>query len=205
MRDNSILNSLVEEMAGSKGAPDYPYILCKRNEPGFVEDCIHDVGGWEGLRPVVRGSKKKFEIYHDFTLVIRKNKQGELLCFIPETPNNLEKLDRMSVPNERVEVVERRNAVTGKIEKIETKTVTPPVYERLDRNLFEDSALDQLAERLEQKLAERAAKRLEPDTVPSMEDDEDEPVVRERNAGPRKIRTRKISDELLEPIPARRR
>lgn len=196
MQDNSLLNNIAEQFMGKKGAPKYPYILARRNEPEPLPYCIHDVGGWEGLRSVQHNRKQSWEIDRNFTLVIYEDGS----CFIPDTPNNRAKLEKLSQPLIEKKEHTRRNGVTNELETIRTEIVIPPAYERVDKNLFENTVIDDLAGKVMARMQEMQAQQ-----AGSLEPQEPEETIRESNVGgKRTTKTTVRVDPLLEPVPRKR-
>lgn len=186
MKDNGFLQGLAEQYLGKKGAPAYPYILCKRNEPVERTYRLHDPT-WEGLKPVRRNNQTVFELDPKFNLKI----EPDGTCFIPDTPNNRAKLERLSQPIETVEKRVRRNVITGQDETYEVRTITPPKYEKAEKNIFTSAMVKELADAVRAELLNDGVEPVQ----------EPEPEYRETNYGNRQTRTRKVKqDPLLDPI-----
>lgn len=186
MKDNGLLQGLAEQYMGKKGAPNYPYILCKRNDRIEVTYRLHDPM-WEGLKPVRRNGQTIYELDPKFNLKI----EPDGTCFIPDTPANRAKLDRISQPVETVEKRTRINGISGQNETYEVKTITPPKYEKMDKSLFDNAMVEELAEKV---LAAMQNRGVEPER-------EEEPEFRETNHGNRRTRTSRVKqDPLLDPI-----
>lgn len=186
MKDNGLLQGLAEQYLGKKGAPDYPYILCKRNDRIEVTYRLHDPM-WEGLKPVRRNGQTTYELDPKFNLKI----EPDGTCFIPDTPANRAKLERLSQPTQTVDKRVRRNGITGKDETYEVTTITPPKYEKMEKNIFTSAMVKELADAVRAELANEGT---EPER-------EEEPEFRETNHGARQTRTRRVKqDPLLDPI-----
>lgn len=198
MQDNAFTQAIAEQLTGKKGAPKYPYILCKRNEPQPFTYCIHDPGGWEGLKAVRHGKKAGWEIDRNFTLVCYPDeKDGTLTCFIPDTPVNRAKLERLSKPTITKEHVKRLNGITNVLEEFEVEVVIPPLYERIEKNFLESTLIDDMADKILARIREKQEEQhADPDAG-----GEDELEVRSQNNGRRQTTRRKVkTDPLMEPI-----
>ncbi len=148
MQDNGLIQRLAEEALGKKGAPTYPSIFCKRNVPPDMTCDMHAIGEWEGLKRVLRDGRVAYEIDPNFTLIIKPDGA----CFIPDTPNNQAKLDRLSNSRVHEEVKKRHNSVLGVDEEYTVRTTIPPYYERMESNLLSGALVKDLARSVREEM-----------------------------------------------------
>lgn len=153
MQDNGLIQRLAEDAMGKKGAPNYPYILCKRNVPPDLTYDLHAVGEWEGLKRTLVDGRIGYEIDMNFTLVIKPDGA----CFIPDTPNNQLKLNRLGKKQVHEELKKRHNSILGIDEEYTVRTVIPPFYERVEANLLSGALTQDLADKVMAEIARRQA------------------------------------------------
>mgnify|MGYP001602929531 FL=1 len=138
---------LLSKVLGPKNKDEMPYILCRRNFPHQMTYNQHD-STWEGLRRVIQDGRVKWEIHHDFNLIIHA---PEGYCKIPNTPNNLKLLERRSKTLIKKETRQTVNHMTGERTEEEIEVRTPPMYERIDDSIAEDQVIDRLMEKIKER------------------------------------------------------
>lgn len=144
MQDNGLIQRLAEEALGKKGAPTYPSIFCRKNVPPDMTCDLHSVGEWEGLKRVLREGRVAYEIDQNFTLIIKPDGS----CFIPDTPNNQAKLDRLGKSRVIEETKTRHNSILGVDEEYVIRTTVPAIYERVETNLLSGALVKDLARKV---------------------------------------------------------
>lgn len=152
MQDNSIIQRIAEDVMGKKGAPTYPYILCKRNVPPDLTYDLHSVGEWEGLKGVISNGRTAFEIDPNFTLIIKPDGT----CFIPDTPNNRERLKRVSSSQKITEYRKRHNSQKMVDEEYMVETIIPAAYEQIEASLLNSSMAKEIARQVREILAQES-------------------------------------------------
>jgi hypothetical protein len=157
MRDNGMIQKIAEDMMGKNGAPKYPYVLCKRSVLPEMTYDMHSIGEWEGLKPTVQNGRVAYQIDPNFTLIIKPDGT----CFIPDTPNNQAKIDRLSHSRVVEETKRRHNSLLGVDEEYTERTTVPALYERVETNLLSGVLVDDLARKVMARAKEMAAEDLE--------------------------------------------
>lgn len=162
-------NLLAEKIFGPQKKDEIPYILCRRNFSHPMTYNQHDAT-WEGLRRVIRDGRVKFEIHHNFNLIIYAPNG---YCKIPKTPSNEKRLDRIGKPTIRTETHRRIDHSTGQWTDEEVEVREPPMYERIEDSMIEDQMVDKLLEKMKDRLKKEQAGP-DPD-VPEMVEEVMEP------------------------------
>lgn len=152
-----ISERVARRLFGQRKPSDIPYILCRRNEPAQHTYELQDTT-WEGLKPTFIDGRPGFQIDHNF--VLRIGMDG--YCMIPETKNNVARLNKISVvTKKKVKVkVKKYNFTTMQEDESEVEETIRPQYERVEESLVEDSIVDRLAEKVLGALDESALERM---------------------------------------------
>ena len=137
------------QLFGPKKEGDIPHILCRRNEPVEFTYDIHDTS-LEGLRPVYRRGKIEHEVYHDFVLII----PPDGYCLIPDSPNNRQRLERISVPVKRIVKHQKLNFTTNEMESTDVEEIEKPQYEIVEQKTLDQKSSAKIASEILSSLNE---------------------------------------------------
>ena len=137
------VNMIAKRMFFKPTPTDIPKILCRRNTPHPLTYPLFDKS-WESMRIVMENGRPVREITHDRHVKINTNN----MCEIPDTPNNRERLNRISKPRVEKQVRTVHNEIKGKDETVVEEILIPPQYEILEENLLHENVYDEVAKRV---------------------------------------------------------
>lgn len=157
MARNNVAEETIDRMAHRLLAPRnseaMPVILCRRFFP-HPRTYLQFDAGWEGLRKVTRAGRAAWEIDNNFQLRI----EIDGLCEIPDTKNNRKRLEICS--KEHVAVLDK-DPITGIPYPIPQTVKYPAEYSRVDQTILEKTIIEQIAEKVFEKM--KSSEEVEPE------------------------------------------